>query len=83
MNDKVNKSNKKPKEQSIFTKTYLLVYNFGQVLGWSYMLYQLVNYYSSDLRKTTLLWDYIGTTVVIFQNAAVLEVNLFIYNYKI
>ncbi|XP_055305571.1 very-long-chain (3R)-3-hydroxyacyl-CoA dehydratase hpo-8 [Sitodiplosis mosellana] len=65
---------KKPREQSIITKTYLLAYNFGQVLGWSYMLYQLLNYYLTDLRKTTALWDYIGATVVIFQNAAVLEI---------
>lgn len=39
------------------------------------MLYQLVHYYTSDLRKTNSLWEYIGTTVVIFQNAAILEVN--------
>lgn len=39
------------------------------------MLYQLLNYYLTDLRKTTELWNYIGTTVVIFQNAAVLEVR--------
>lgn len=39
------------------------------------MLYQLINYYTSDLRTTVGLWEYIGTTVVIFQNAAVLEVG--------
>lgn len=38
------------------------------------MLYQLVNYYLSDLKRTNSLWEYIGTTVVIFQNAALLEV---------
>lgn len=45
---------------------------------WSYMLYQLVHYYASDLRKTSSLWEYIGTTVVIFQNAALLEVNKYL-----
>lgn len=39
------------------------------------MLYQLINYYLTDLRKTVGLWEYIGTTVVIFQNAAILEVR--------
>lgn len=44
-------------------------------LRWSFMLYQLFAYYLTDLHKTTHLWGYIGTTVVIFQNAAALEVN--------
>lgn len=77
MADKQNKSeiSNKSKGQSIFSKIYLLTYNFGQTFGWSLMLYQLIYYYISDLRKTTPLWEYIGTTVVIFQNAAILEVN--------
>ncbi|XP_031625905.1 very-long-chain (3R)-3-hydroxyacyl-CoA dehydratase hpo-8 [Contarinia nasturtii] len=73
MADKTNKS-QKPKEPSFVVKAYLLAYNFGQVFGWSFMLYQLFNYYLTDLRKTTTLWEYIGTTVVIFQNAAILEI---------
>lgn len=42
------------------------------------MLYQLIHYYTSDLRKTSSLWEYIGTTVVIFQNAALLEASTII-----
>lgn len=39
------------------------------------MLYQLIAYYLTDVAKGQSLWDYIGWTVIIFQNAAVLEVN--------
>jgi len=65
---------KKPKEQSLLAKIYLLAYNFGQVAGWSYLLFQLFNYYLTDLKKTVALWDYVGNTVIYFQNAAILEI---------
>lgn len=76
MAEKQNKSQtiNMPNNVSTLSKLYLLTYNFGQVFGWSFMLYQLFNYYASGLRKTTSLWDYIGPTVVIFQNAALLEI---------
>jgi len=65
---------KKSKEQSLIAKLYLLAYNFGQTAGWSYLLFQLFNYYLTDLKRTVSLWDYVGNTVIIFQNAAVLEI---------
>ncbi|XP_058452985.1 very-long-chain (3R)-3-hydroxyacyl-CoA dehydratase 2 [Malaya genurostris] len=63
-----------PKEPSPLAKLYLILYNGVQVLGWSYMLYQLVAYYTFDNGNGKPLWDYLGTTVIIFQNAAVLEI---------
>ncbi|GAB0092336.1 Very-long-chain (3R)-3-hydroxyacyl-CoA dehydratase [Sergentomyia squamirostris] len=65
---------KKSKELSSIAKFYLILYNVGQVLGWSYMLYQLVAYYTIDSGSGKSLWDYLYLTVIIFQNAAVLEI---------
>lgn len=44
-------------------------------LRWSYMLYQLIAYYTIDRGVEKTLWEYLACTVIIFQNAAVLEVN--------
>lgn len=49
--------------------------NHDWTYRWSYMLYQLLSYYLTDLRNTITLWGYLGTTVIIFQNAAILEVS--------
>ncbi|XP_059621532.1 very-long-chain (3R)-3-hydroxyacyl-CoA dehydratase 2 [Phlebotomus argentipes] len=65
---------KKSKEVSAIAKLYLILYNAGQVLGWSYMLYQLVAYYTIDSGSGKSLWDYLALTVIVFQNAAVLEI---------
>ncbi|XP_037927638.1 very-long-chain (3R)-3-hydroxyacyl-CoA dehydratase hpo-8 [Teleopsis dalmanni] len=65
------------KEQNRFVKSYLFAYNAAQVVGWSYLLYQLVNYYllqDAGFRARTTLWDYTRMTVIIFQNAAFIEV---------
>ncbi|XP_055696523.1 very-long-chain (3R)-3-hydroxyacyl-CoA dehydratase 2 [Lutzomyia longipalpis] len=65
---------KKSKEISSLAKLYLILYNAGQVLGWSWMLYQLLAYYTVDRDSGKTLWEYISLTVIIFQNAAVLEI---------
>lgn len=54
-------------------KIYLLVYNAAQTLGWSYMLWQSLVHF---LNRGTLdaFWSEIKWTVIIFQNAAVLEI---------
>jgi very-long-chain (3R)-3-hydroxyacyl-CoA dehydratase len=39
------------------------------------MLYQLIAYYTIHSGTKQTLWEYIGWTVIIFQNAAVLEVS--------
>lgn len=39
------------------------------------MLYQLIAYYTIDRRSDKTLWDYLACTVILFQNAAVLEVG--------
>lgn len=64
------KTNKKP---SVAVKAYLVVYNFIQVLGWSYLLYQIADFYVHP-PKDQSLWDVVKYTVGIFQNAAFIEV---------
>jgi very-long-chain (3R)-3-hydroxyacyl-CoA dehydratase len=64
------KTNKKP---SAIVNAYLLAYNFIQVLGWSYLLFQIVNFYLKP-HKDQSLWDIVKYTVGIFQNAAFIEV---------
>lgn len=58
---------------SILSKGYLILYNGLQFTGWSYLLYQVVKHYISGNDSTTL-WDAVRPTVMIIQNAAVLEV---------
>ncbi|EDW64505.1 very-long-chain (3R)-3-hydroxyacyl-CoA dehydratase hpo-8 [Drosophila virilis] len=65
------------KEPSSLTKLYLFAYNAVQVGGWSYILYQLVNYYvlqGPQFRAQITLWDYTRVAVIIFQNAAFVEI---------
>lgn len=38
------------------------------------MLFQLISFYTIDRNSGKTLWEYISWTVIIFQNAAVLEV---------
>ncbi|KAI5714595.1 hypothetical protein M8J77_002358 [Diaphorina citri] len=74
MSEKTVKDGKaKSKEPNPLVKTYLLAYNFGQVIGWSYLLLQIIGHYLS-INKTTSLWDTVQWTVIIFQNAALIEV---------
>ncbi|XP_066602424.1 very-long-chain (3R)-3-hydroxyacyl-CoA dehydratase hpo-8 [Prorops nasuta] len=61
------------KEVGTIGKLYLKLYNFLQVIGWSYLLYQLLDYYLLPGNKASL-WDTVKLTVIIFQNAAVLEI---------
>lgn len=61
------------KGPGMFVKSYLFLYNFAQVLGWSYLLYLIGKYYTSTSKDDTL-WDTVKITVIIFQNAAVLEI---------
>ncbi|XP_073827062.1 3-hydroxyacyl-CoA dehydratase 1 [Musca autumnalis] len=65
------------KEQSAAVKGYLFIYNAAQVVGWSYILYQLINYYliqGPEFRNGITLWDYTRVSVIIFQNAAFVEI---------
>ncbi|XP_026676791.1 very-long-chain (3R)-3-hydroxyacyl-CoA dehydratase 2 [Diaphorina citri] len=74
MSEKTVKDGKaKSKEPNPLVKIYLLAYNFGQVIGWSYLLLQIIGHYLS-INKTTSLWDTVQWTVIIFQNAALIEV---------
>lgn len=61
------------KEPSALVKGYLVLYNVVQVIGWSYLLYQLISYLLNPSKDTTL-WEFVKTTVIVFQNAAILEI---------
>ncbi|CAH0558278.1 unnamed protein product [Brassicogethes aeneus] len=52
---------------------YLIAYNGIQTVGWSYLLYQIIAYYLTA-SATVTLYETVKTTVMIFQNAAILEV---------
>uniref|UniRef100_A0A1B6FPQ3 Very-long-chain (3R)-3-hydroxyacyl-CoA dehydratase n=1 Tax=Cuerna arida TaxID=1464854 RepID=A0A1B6FPQ3_9HEMI len=65
----LNHSNK----TSALSNAYLFLYNFIQVLGWSYLLYQVTQHYMGG-KSTDTLWAEVKLTVLVFQNAAVLEI---------
>jgi len=67
----------KSKEPGTIAKLYLRVYNFSLVIGWSYILCRLFRHQTGTLSPEDLgksLWDVAGPSVIIFQNAAVLEI---------
>ncbi|XP_049888017.1 very-long-chain (3R)-3-hydroxyacyl-CoA dehydratase hpo-8 [Pectinophora gossypiella] len=72
MSSKVQKKSKSS-EPSALGKLYLVAYNSIQTLGWSYLLWQSLTHF---LNRGTLdtFWEEIKWTVIIFQNAAILEV---------
>lgn len=55
-------------------KAYLFGYNAIQVVGWSYLFFQILSFYLLGSYPNKKLWEVVSTTVIIFQNAAVLEV---------
>ncbi|XP_071452115.1 very-long-chain (3R)-3-hydroxyacyl-CoA dehydratase hpo-8 [Hetaerina americana] len=57
----------------LFVKSYLFVYNFAQVIGWSYILFLVLNHYFMPMNSKTL-WESVRLPLIIFQNAAVLEI---------
>lgn len=63
----------KTNKPSAITNAYLLAYNFIQVLGWSYLLYQIADFYVNR-PADKCLWDVVKYTVGIFQNAALIEI---------
>ncbi|CAD6999058.1 very-long-chain (3R)-3-hydroxyacyl-CoA dehydratase hpo-8 [Ceratitis capitata] len=64
-------------QQGAAVKGYLFLYNAIQVIGWSYILFQLMNYYllqGPEFRAQLDLWDYTRCAVIVFQNAAFVEI---------
>ncbi|XP_015114272.1 very-long-chain (3R)-3-hydroxyacyl-CoA dehydratase 2 [Diachasma alloeum] len=55
-------------------KAYLIGYNAALVVGWSYVLCLLTRFYFTDDFKGQSLWDVEYNSLMIFQNAAVLEI---------
>ncbi|XP_013195322.1 very-long-chain (3R)-3-hydroxyacyl-CoA dehydratase 2 [Amyelois transitella] len=72
MTEKVTKKTKRS-EPSGIGKLYLITYNGIQTIGWTYLLLSSAIHF---LNRGTLdtFWPEIKTTVIIFQNAAVLEI---------
>lgn len=64
----------KKNETKLITKAYLILYNLIQVVGWTYLLHQLVTYYILPSESEQNLYDTVKWTLIIFQNAAVLEI---------
>ncbi|XP_050464634.1 very-long-chain (3R)-3-hydroxyacyl-CoA dehydratase 2 [Cataglyphis hispanica] len=62
----------KSQKPGALSKLYLVLYNLGQTLGWSYILYLIIQHYINPSHNT--LWDKTQLPVIIFQNAAVLEI---------
>lgn len=78
-NNNVNTKNDKSKTNKLkgpgpIGKLYLILYNFLQTIGWSYLFYQFVEYHIDSNPSKGSLYDKVRWTVIIFQNAAVLEV---------
>ncbi|XP_050546407.1 very-long-chain (3R)-3-hydroxyacyl-CoA dehydratase hpo-8-like [Daktulosphaira vitifoliae] len=63
----------KNKKSSYLVNAYLFAYNLIQSIGWSYLLYQICNFYIFPPKEKTL-WDVVKYTVIIFQNAACIEI---------
>jgi len=56
-----------------FSKSYLVLYNTAQTAGWSYILFQTLKYIIKY--KTAVgLWKICGTSLILFQTLAALEV---------
>ncbi|XP_050443447.1 very-long-chain (3R)-3-hydroxyacyl-CoA dehydratase hpo-8-like [Adelges cooleyi] len=64
---------KTTKKTSSVVNLYLLSYNSIQIVGWSYLLYQIIDFYLNPPKDQTL-WDVVKYTVGIFQNAAFIEI---------
>lgn len=63
----------KSKTSSNVGTLYLKTYNLIQVLGWSYIFYKLlIHDFSSTIEAS--LWQSLKWPIIIFQNAAVLEI---------
>ncbi|XP_044726668.1 very-long-chain (3R)-3-hydroxyacyl-CoA dehydratase hpo-8 [Chrysoperla carnea] len=64
----------KKKEPNFLIKVYLLLYNGLQTLGWTYLLFQTFSFYLFGSATNQTLYETIKFTLIIFQNAAVLEI---------
>ncbi|KAF6203944.1 hypothetical protein GE061_002282 [Apolygus lucorum] len=78
---KASKSaNSSKNETSLAVKSYLFVYNGAQVAGWSYILYQTLMHYLRG-ETTENLWPVVATSLICFQNAALIEAFLNQFDY--
>lgn len=71
--DSKTASNSPKKSLSAGVKGYLFLYNGVQVAGWSYVMYLTISHYLSG-GSTSNLWSVVGTSLMYFQNAALIEI---------
>lgn len=64
----------KSKEIGFLAKFYLRSYNAIQTLGWSLIYYLLITYFIPGKTEKITLWETVKTSVIVFQNAAALEI---------
>lgn len=57
----------------VVLKSYLFAYNTAQFLGWSYLLFQMVDHFAQGGQPANL-YQKVNITLKIFQTAAVLEI---------
>ena len=58
----------------MLAKAYLVLYNLVQTAGWGFILYSVaINYLNEEGPER--VWPKVGEALVIFQNAAILEVR--------
>lgn len=64
----------KRNDNSSIGNIYLILYNISLVIGWSYILCILTRYYLTNDYKGQSLWNVVFNSLMISQNAAVLEI---------
>jgi len=69
----INTKHRLPHFKMSLVKTYLVLYNFAQTIGWSFILYKLVHHYLTN-QPQDKLWQEVGPAVTLFQSAAILEI---------
>eukprot|EP01122_Echinamoeba_exundans_P014793 TRINITY_DN6777_c0_g1_i1.p1 TRINITY_DN6777_c0_g1~~TRINITY_DN6777_c0_g1_i1.p1 ORF type:complete len:235 (+),score=65.55 TRINITY_DN6777_c0_g1_i1:74-778(+) len=71
------KTSKKDKEVTI-EKSYLAIYNFAQFGGWAYLFFLIMGVWLEYMLEPSTAaveaWDTVRVTLLIFQNAQVLEI---------
>jgi len=54
-------------------KAYLFLYNTAQAIGWSWLLFEVIRHFA-DGKPYQTIWPHIEFPLLVFQNAAILEV---------
>lgn len=72
-NGKISEVSPKERDMAVLSKSYLVFYNSVQTAGWSYILFQTVQYLLKH-KSAVGLWKTQGIPIVVFQTLAAFEV---------